>query len=146
MAQAKNGDTVTVHYTGRFADGTVFDTSVSGEPLEFTVGERQVIPGFEQAVQGMEVGHTKTVNIPSEDAYGDHDEDLVFQLEPDAFPTDLELEVGQQLQLDQPDGRVIHLRVAEITESMVTLDANHPLAGEDLTFELELVGIVGQGQ
>jgi FKBP-type peptidyl-prolyl cis-trans isomerase 2 len=146
MAQAKNGDTVTVHYTGRFTDGTVFDTSVSGEPLEFTIGERHVIPGFEQAVLGMDVGDSKTVNIASEDAYGDHEEDLVFQLEPDSFPPDLKLEVGQQLQLDQPDGRVIHLRVAEITESMVTLDANHPLAGEDLTFELDLVGIVRQGQ
>jgi FKBP-type peptidyl-prolyl cis-trans isomerase 2 len=146
MAQAKNGDTVTVHYTGRLVDGTVFDTSVSGEPLEFTVGERHVIPGFEQAVLGMEVGDTKTVNIPSDDAYGEHDADLVFQLEPGDFPPDVDLEVGQQLQLDQPDGRVVHLMVADVTESMVTLDANHPLAGKDLTFELELVGIAGQVQ
>lgn len=146
MAQAKNGETVTVHYTGKLADGTVFDTSVGGEPLEFTIGERHVIPGFEQAVMGMGIGDTKTVDIPAQDAYGDHNADLVFQLEPDTFPPDMDLEVGQQLQLDQPDGRVVHLMVADVTESMVTLDANHPLAGKDLTFELELVGIAEQGQ
>ena len=142
MARAKYGDTVKVHYTGRLDDGTVFDTSANGDPLQFTIGGGQIIPGFEHAVVGMNPGESKTVKIPAEDAYGQRREDLVLEIEKSQLPEGLKPEVGLQLQSRQPDGRIIVLTIADISESHVTLDANHPLAGKDLTFDIQLVEII----
>ena len=142
MARAKYGDTVKVHYTGRLDDGTVFDTSADGDPLQFTIGSGQIIPGFEQAVVGMNPGESKTVKIPAEDAYGQRREDLIIEVEKSQLPEGLKPEVGLQLQSRQPDGRIVVLTIADMTESHVTLDANHPLAGKDLTFEIQLVEII----
>ncbi|PXF52001.1 MAG: peptidylprolyl isomerase [Candidatus Methanophagaceae archaeon] len=142
MAQAKYGDTVKVHYTGKLDDGTVFDASVNGDPLQFTIGSGQIIPGFEQAVVGMNPGESKTVKIPAEDAYGQRREDLVLEIEKSQLPEGLKPEVGLQLQSRQPDGRIIVLTIADISESHVTLDANHPLAGKDLTFDIQLIEII----
>lgn len=141
MAQAKAGDHVKVHYTGRLQDGTIFDSSRDREPLEFTLGEGEVIPGFEQAVMGMEPGETKTVTITAEEAYGPRRDDLLIEVGRDQVAPGLDLFVGQQLQLRLQDGRIIPVTVAALTEETVTIDANHPLAGEDLTFEIELVAI-----
>ena len=141
MAQAKAGDHVKVHYTGRLQDGTIFDSSRDREPLEFTLGEGEVIPGFEQAVMGMEPGETRTVTITAEDAYGPRREDLLIEVGRDQVAPGLELAVGQQLQLRLQDGRIIPVTVAALTAETVKIAANHPLAGEDLTFEIELVAI-----
>lgn len=142
MAQAKQGDTVKVHYTGKFEDGTVFDTSMNREPLEFTIGEGQLIPGFEKAVVGMEPGQSLTTEVPAEEAYGPYDEEMLLVVGKDQFPTDVDPQVDQQLQVRQADGRTFVVRVTDVSDSEVTLDANHPLAGEDLTFEIELLEIV----
>ncbi len=142
MTQAREGDTVKVHYTGRLEDGTVFDTSRERAPLEFTIGEGQVIPGFEQAVVGMEPGDTKTTTVPPEQAYGPRREDMTLEVDRSQFPEDLEPRPGQHLQIRQPDGRAIIVTVSDISESTVTLDANHPLAGHPLTFDIQLVDIV----
>lgn len=142
MAQATTGDTVRVHYTGTLHDGTTFDTSEGREPLEFTVGGGQVIPGFDQAVAGMEPGDTKKVEIPSDEAYGPKREEMMLQVSPDQFPEGVDPEVGQQLQLSQPNGQNVVVRVTDVQDDAVTLDANHPLAGEDLTFEITLDEIV----
>jgi FKBP-type peptidyl-prolyl cis-trans isomerase 2 len=141
MERAKNGDTVSVHYTGKLTDGTVFDTSEQREPLKFTLGERQVITGFEQAIEGMATGEKKTVQIPADDAYGPHHEELVFQVERQNLPTEIDPEVGQRLAFQRPDGQTVPLTVTDVTGSAVTLDANHPLAGRELTFDLELIDI-----
>ena len=140
-AQAKDGDTVQVHYTLKLEDGTVFDTSIGGDPLQFTIGDGQLIPGFEQAVVGMSPGESKTVEIPADEAYGPYLEELVMVVDRDQLPEDLQPEVGQQLQISQPDGQTILVKVIDVSESSVTLDANHPLAGKDLTFDIELVEI-----
>jgi FKBP-type peptidyl-prolyl cis-trans isomerase 2 len=141
MAQAKPGDIVKIHYTGRLEDGTVFDSSANREPLEFTLDGGQVIPGFEQAVLGMTPGESKTEKIPMDQAYGPHRPEMVLEVSRQQMPPELQPEVGQQLQVQQPDGQTIPVFVTEVTESTVTLDANHPLAGEDLTFDIELVEI-----
>lgn len=141
MVQAKSGDTVKIHYTGKLNDGTVFDSSANREPLEFTIAQGQVIPGFEQAVLGMAPGESKTEKIPMEQAYGPYREDMVVQINRTQLPSDLEPEIGQQLQIQQPNGRAIPVFVTEVTDGNVTLDANHPLAGEDLTFDIQLVEI-----
>lgn len=143
MAKAGSGDTVKVDYTGRLDDGTVFDSSEGREPLQFMLGSGQVIPGFDQGVEGMEVGEEKTITIPSEEAYGPRREDLIAEIEKDSFPPDLELSVGDMLHLQQPDGQAIAATVADINDGSVTLDANHPLAGQDLTFDVKLVEIEG---
>lgn len=142
MAQAKRGDTVRVHYTGKLDDGTVFDTSLNRDPLQFTIGEGDVIPGFEEAVIGMNPGETKTARVPADDAYGPHREEMVLVVERDQFPTYLHPKVGQQLQIRQGDGEPIVVMVTDVTESSVTLDANHPLAGKDLTFDIQLLEIL----
>lgn len=142
MAEAKKGDTVKVHYTGKLEDGSVFDSSDGRDPLEFTLGEGQVIPGFEAAVVGMNASDSKTTTISSDDAYGPHRKEMVAAVDRDQFPPDITPEVGQQLQMQRPDGQKIVVAVTEVSESSVTLDANHPLAGKDLTFEIELVEIV----
>jgi len=139
--QANIGDTVKVHYTGTLEDGTIFDTSLEREPLEFTLGKGQLIAGFEQAVIGMQVGQLKTVNIPAEQAYGSYNDELVFVVEQDQLPENLEPVVGQQLYTDQPDGQILIVTVIEVSEDSITVDANHPLAGKDLTFEIELIEI-----
>lgn len=141
MERAKNGDTVSVHYTGKFTDGTVFDSSVQREPLQFTLGEQQVIAGFEQAIAGMATGEKKTVQIQPDEAYGPHHGELVFQVERGNLPSEIDPEVGQRLTFQRPDGQTVPLTVTDVSESAVTLDANHPLAGRELTFDLELIDI-----
>ena len=142
MARAKKGDKVKVHYTGTLDDGSVFDSSRKRDPFQFIIGENQVISGFEDAVIGMNPDETKTVKVAAENAYGPHLEEMVVALERDQFPEDLQPEVGQQLQVRRADDRNLIVRVTDVTETHVTLDANHPLAGEDLMFEIELVEIL----
>ena len=141
MAQAKAGDTVSIHYTGKLDDETVFDSSRGAQPLTFTLGAGQVIPGFDRGVLGMAPGEEKTITIPADEAYGAHRDDLVGQVERSVFPADLKPEVGQQLQMQDPTGQTLVVTVKDVNDATVTLDANHPLAGENLTFELELVAI-----
>ncbi|MFC1937723.1 peptidylprolyl isomerase [Chloroflexota bacterium] len=141
MVKAESGDTVKIHYTGTLEDGTVFDTSVERDPLEFTLGQGQLIPGFEQAVIGMKIGDLKTINIPADQAYGPYRDDLILVIERDQLPEDLVPEVGQQLQITQADGEVVRVMVSDVSEATVTIDANHPLAGKDLTFEIKLIEI-----
>ncbi len=138
---AKDGNTVKVHYTGTLGDGTVFDTSVEREPLEFTLGEGKVIPGFEEAVKGMKVGQPKTVTIPVDDAYGPRRDDLILVIERTQLPENLNPEVGQRLQMQQANGQRSVVIVTDVSEKTITVDTNHPLAGEDLTFELKLVEV-----
>jgi peptidylprolyl isomerase len=142
MTQAKEGDTVKVHYTGKLEDGTVFDTSTERDPLEFTIGEGEVISGFEQAVVGMAPGEKKTATIPPEEAYGPHRDDMTLTVDRDQFPEDIEPQPGQQLRVQQSDGRAAIVTISEVSESTVTLDANHPLAGRSLMFDIQLVDIV----
>lgn len=139
--QAKAGDAVKVHYTGTLKDGSVFDTSLDREPLEFILGQGQLIPGFEQAVIGMKVGESKTVNIPMDQAYGPHNYELISVIDRDKLPEGMNPEIGQQLQAQQPDGQTRIVTVIDISETSITVDANHPLAGKDLTFEIELMEI-----
>ncbi|HEX2191153.1 MAG TPA: peptidylprolyl isomerase [Longimicrobiaceae bacterium] len=141
MAQAKSGDTVRVHYTGRLEDGTVFDSSRGREPLEFTLGGRQVIPGFEDAVDGLSPGDERTVTIPTDQAYGPRRDEMTLTVGRDQFPDEVHPEVGQQLQMSQ-GGQVAVVTVVDVSDREVKLDANHPLAGRDLTFDVQLVEIV----
>lgn len=143
MAQAKLGDRVKVHYTGKFVDGTAFDSSNEREPMEFTIGGMQVIPGFEQAVIGMAPGESKTEKVACEDAYGLKRDDMIVEVERQYIPKEINPEVGQLLEMQRPDGQSIPVRVTEVSENTITLDANHPLAGKDLVFEIILVEIVG---
>ena len=142
MTEAKAGDTVRIHYTGTLSDGSTFDSSEGRDPLEFKLGAGQVIPGFDKAVTGMSVGDSQTVEIPSEDAYGAHDPNGRQGFPRDQVPENVPIDVGTRLQLSGPQGQPIMVTVAEVTETEVILDANHPLAGKDLTFEIELVDIV----
>jgi peptidylprolyl isomerase len=142
MVQAKPGDSVRVHYTGKLDDGTVFDSSVDREPLEFTIGEGMIIPGFEQAVIGMAPGDSKVETILTENAYGPHLEEMVVIVDRQQMPSDLEPEVGQQLTIQEPTGQQVPVIITDVSDSAVTLDANHPLAGEDLIFEIQLVEIM----
>ena len=141
MAQAKAGDTVKVHYTGRFEDGTVFDTSIERDPLQFKIGDGRMIPGFEQAVVGMNPGESQTTKVLASEAYGQYHEEMVLTVERDQLPADMELTVDQQLQIPQEDGRIVIVTVTAVSESSVTLDGNHPLAGQDLTFDIQLIEI-----
>ncbi len=138
---AVDGDTVKVHYTGTLEDGTVFDTSLEREPLEFTLGAGKMIPGFEEAVKGMQIGQSKTVTIPADKAYGPHRDERILLIEREQLPEDLNPEVGQRLQMQQTVGPTIPVIVIEVTETAIVVDANHPLAGKDLTFEIELLEI-----
>ena len=140
-AIAKDGDTVKIHYTGTLEDGTVFDTSEGVEPLEFTLGVGSMIPGFEQAVYGMKIGQSKTVAIPADEAYGLHNDDLLIVLNRDQLPAGSDPEVGQVLQLQTEDGRILTATITEVFVEAIIVDANHPLAGKDLIFEIELVEI-----
>ena len=144
MTQAKQGDTVKVHYTGRFKDGTVFDSSTGREPLEFQLGAGQVIPGFDAGVTGMNVGDKREVQIPAEQAYGPYHAELAGEMDRKNLPEDLTPEVGMVLQMMHPSGMPFNVTVVEVKDDTITLDANHPMAGKDLIFDLELVD-VGNG-
>jgi len=140
-AQAKNGDIVEVHYTGTLENGTVFDTSEGGEPLEFTLGQGQMIPGFEQAVLGMKIGESKNFTIPADEAYGPYRDDMVQVINREELTNIPNPEVGQQLQGVQPGGGISVCTVTNVTDTTITVDFNHFLAGKDLTFEIELMSI-----
>ena len=142
MPEAKQGDTVKVHYTGKLDDGSVFDTSAEREPLEFTVGAGSVIPGFEQAVIGLQPGESRETTIDATNAYGQRSSDLVTEVKREQLPQELEVSVGQQLQVSMANGQTAVVMVTDITDTSVIIDANHPLAGQDLTFSIELVEIV----
>lgn len=141
MNQAKTGDSVSIHYTGKLQDGTVFDSSRDRDPLQFALGNGEVIPGFEAAVVGMTPGDAKTEVIAAENAYGPRREEMVMVVERQQIPADIPLDVGQQLQLQGPQGQTVPVMVTNLSEADVTLDANHPLAGETLVFDIELVAI-----
>ena len=143
MSQAKSGDTVKIHYTGTLDDGTQFDSSAGRDPLEFELGGGQVIPGFDSAVTGMAVGESKSVRIEPDEAYGPRHEQLVQQVPRSALPDDLEPQVGMGLQSQSPEGQVMMLTVTEVEDDNITVDANHPLAGQVLNFDIELVSIGG---
>lgn len=143
MTQAKTGDSVSIHYTGKLEDGTVFDSSRDRDPLEFAIGNGEVIPGFEAAVVGMAPGDAKTEVIASDNAYGPHREEMVMVVERRQIPEDIPLDIGIQLQLQGPQGQMVPVMVTDVSEADVTLDANHPLAGETLIFDIELMAIQG---
>ena len=139
--EAKVGDTVKIHYTGKLPDGTVFDSSKDGDPLEFKLGENMVIPGLEHAIIAMNEGEEKTASIPTAEAYGDRKQELVFKVERQSVPPDVELSVGLQLEIPQADGNPFAVTVVQIDDDTITLDANHPLAGQDLIFEFKLIEV-----
>lgn len=141
MSQAAAGATVRIHYTGKLDDGTTFDSSADREPLEFTLGSGQIIPGLDNAIDGMAVGESKQVAIDPTDAYGSRDENMVQSVPLSALPEDIKPNVGMQLQSQSAEGQVVQLVVTEVTEDSITVDANHPLAGQVLHFEVELVEI-----
>jgi FKBP-type peptidyl-prolyl cis-trans isomerase 2 len=142
MSDAKSGDTVRIHYTGTLPDGSTFDSSAGRDPLEFTVGSGQIIPGLDRAIDGMSVGEKKIVEVPASEAYGDRNPEGVQTVPRAQVPDHIPLDPGTQLQVQTGDGRTLPVTVADVTEEAVVLDANHPLAGKDLTFEVELVEIV----
>ena len=141
MAEVKSGDTVQIHYTGTLQDGTTFDSSEGRDPLEFVVGSGQIIPGLDSAMPGMEVGDKKVVKIGSAEAYGDVNPEMRQAVPREGIPADIPLEIGTQLQMQTPDGQAMPVMVVEVDDATVTLDANHPLAGKDLQFDIELVKI-----
>lgn len=141
MQQVQKGDKVSVHYHGRLTDGSTFDTSEGREPLSFTAGAGQVIKGFDDAVMNMAPGEKKTVQIPVHEAYGERNEDMIMDYPKSDFPADLSPELGMELQMGDDHGNVFPVVIVNVTDDMVTLDGNHPLAGQDLVFEIELVTI-----
>jgi len=142
MTTAKKGNTVKIHYTGTLTDGSVFDSSAGHDPLEFEIGSGQVIVGFEEAVIGMNVGESKDVTIPAEKAYGPYQDELVIKAPRERIPPDLDPQVGQKLQMGGVGGELLLVNVIEVTDSHVTLDANPPLAGKELNFQIELMEIL----
>jgi len=142
--KVQNNHTIRVHYKGTLTDGSLFDSSEGREPLEFTVGAGQVIPGFDNAVRDMEVGESKSFLIPCDDAYGQRDERLIQRVDRNMLPQDLQPEVGMMLASTLPNGEQIPVKVSEVTEAEIVIDANHPLAGQDLNFAIELVEIVSE--
>ncbi len=141
MSAAKSGDTVKIHYTGTLDDGTQFDSSAGREPLEFLLGGGQVIPGFDAAVEGMGVGESKNIRIEAASAYGERHDELVQAVPRDALPAEITPEVGMALQSQSPEGQIMNLVIVEVSEETITVDGNHPLAGQALTFDIELVSI-----
>jgi len=138
---AKNGDQVKVHYRGTLSDGTEFDNSFEKDPLEFTIGEGQIIPGFENAVVGMGEGEQKEFTVSPEEGYGDYNDEGKIEVERANLPEDINPEMGMMLQVTTPDNQVVHVTVVDLDENKVTLDANHPLAGKDLHFEIQLMEV-----
>lgn len=143
MAAAKEGDTVRVHYTGKFKDGMAFDSSAGADPLEFKIGSGRLIPGFEEAVIGMSPGESKTVEIPAEKGYGHYRSDRVIDVDRRDLPPDIEPELGMTLEVLGPRDEMIPVQITAIKGTTITLDANHPLADQDLVFEIQMVEIVG---
>lgn len=141
MTQAKPGDTVHFHYTGTLRDGSVFDSSEGREPLSFRLGAGEIIPGLEAAIEGMTAGEQRTVTIPPDQAYGPHDPQAVQAIPRDQIPPDVPLDPGTMLQMQTPDGQAVPVMVAQVNDEQVVLDANHPLAGQELTFAVEIVAI-----
>jgi FKBP-type peptidyl-prolyl cis-trans isomerase 2 len=141
MQQAKKGDTIKVHYHGKLTNGDTFDSSEGREPLEFEIGGGMVIAGFDEGVTGMVVGEKKTIHIPFDQAYGPKQEEMIMEFPKDKFPPDMTPEVGMQLNMSNGSGQNFPVTIAAVKEDVVVLDANHPLAGEDLIFDLELVAI-----
>ncbi|WP_298914990.1 peptidylprolyl isomerase [uncultured Roseobacter sp.] len=141
MTQVKSGDTVAIHYTGTLLDGTTFDSSDGRDPLEFVVGSGQIIPGLDVALSGMEVGEKKTVDIPCAEAYGPLNPEMRQAVPREGIPADIKLDIGTQLQMQTPDGQAMAVMIVDVDEATVTLDANHPLAGKDLKFDIELISI-----
>lgn len=142
MTQAKAGQKVKVHYTGKLDDGTVFDSSAGREPLAFTLGSGEVIPGFDKGVTGLAVNESRTIRIPAAEAYGDHQAGLVAEIAKSELPPHLKLKPGQRVQVSAPQGGMMVVNVVAESETSITLDGNHPLAGKDLTFDLQLVEIL----
>lgn len=150
MAKAKEGDRVKVHYTGKLDDGSVFDSSECAEdecgcghgPMEFTIGGGEVIPGFEKGIVGLEVGEAKTIHIPVDEAYGDRIEEMVAQVPRTELPPEMKPELGQQLEVTQEDGQVFQVLITDMDDESITIDANHPLAGQALNFDIRLVEIL----
>ncbi|RTL51069.1 MAG: peptidylprolyl isomerase [Sphingobacteriales bacterium] len=143
MQQVKKGDTVKVHYHGKLEDGTTFDSSEGREPLEFEVGSGMVIAGFDDGVTGMQIGEKKTIHIPADEAYGPVQEEMIMEFPRDRFPDDMTPEVGMQLNMSNGQGQNFPVVIVDVKDTVVILDANHPLAGKDLVFDLELVAIAG---
>lgn len=141
MSAAKSGDTVKIHYTGTLDDGTRFDSSAGREPLEFQLGAGQVIPGFDAAVDGMDVGENKSVRIEAENAYGERHDQLIQQVPRSALPDEIKPEIGMALQSQSPEGQIANLVITEVGDETITVDGNHPLAGQALNFDIELVAI-----
>jgi len=142
MPNAKKGDKVKVHYTGKLEDGEVFDSSKGKDPLEFTIGENQVLKKFEDSVEGMSIGEKADILIPADEAYGTRQEQLIVKLPKDKIPDSLSPEVGMKLQMKTKDGQVVVVTITEISENELTVDANHELADKDLHFNIELVEII----
>ncbi|ALJ04538.1 peptidylprolyl isomerase [Pseudalgibacter alginicilyticus] len=141
MSQVKENDTVRVHYTGKLSNGQIFDSSLEREPLEVTLGQGMLIPGFEKGIVEMKVNEKKTINIPVAEAYGEAQKELFYEVKKEQLPQDMAPEVGMGLASKNPDGTEVQFRVAEVHDDFIIVDANHPLAGQDLTFDLELIEI-----
>ncbi len=141
MLAAKEGNVVKVQYTGRLADGSVFDSSEESRPLQFIVGKNEVVKGFEQAVVGMVSGEKRTVTVPASEAYGPVNAEQIEEIDLSVLPEDMEVELGSKLEVTRPDGSIFYVAVVGLTEDTVTLDANHPLAGKDLTFDIEMLEV-----
>jgi peptidylprolyl isomerase len=143
MQQVKHGDKIKVHYHGKLTSGETFDSSAGREPLEFEVGSGMVIKGFDDGVTGMKPGEKKTINIPAEEAYGPLNPDMLMDFPKERFPADMQMEIGMQLMMSDPSGQQFQVKINEIKDDVIVLDGNHPLAGEELIFDLELVEISG---
>ena len=143
MRSADSGDTVKVHYTGKLADGEVFDSTVGGEPVEVTIGDGEILPGIETALIGMAAGDSKSLTLEEDAAFGAHNPRLMHEVERSRIPETIQIEVGMELQATSDSGEQVQFLVVEVADDTVTLDANHPLAGKELTFEIELVEFVG---
>ena len=142
MSQAKEGNKVKVHYTGKLEDGTVFDSSTGGDPLEFTIGENQVIKGLENAIIGMSIGDNKNITINPDNGYGPQRDELILEIDRVKMPKNIELQVGKRLSArNESENTIINFIIVEVTDSSVTLDANHPLAGKNLIFDIELIEV-----
>lgn len=142
MTQAKEGDTVKVHYTVKLGDGTVIGSTIDHQPLQFTIGDGQILPGFEQAVIGMNPGESKTIEVPADQAFGPHLDEMVVVIDRTQLPSDFNPKIGDQVQFRQMDGQILTVLVTDVSALNITIDANHPLAGKDLTFDIQFIEAV----